>query len=118
MNKVIPLALITALIFTGDVLAEEYKKVIWSCKKPYGKENILWLVEWKDKSYIKVFDDRIQATYQMDGLEKRWNWGLDDKFTYNYTITLSPDRYASYYDFSTSKDGTAKAREKYQCSKN
>ena len=117
MKNTTILALIAGTIFTSNVLAEEDKKVIWSCKQPYGKENILWLVEWKGKSYIKVFDERIPAKYNMDGLEKRWNWGLGEDYIYTYAITLGPDRYASYYDFSISKDGTAKAREKYKCSK-
>lgn len=118
MNNIYIFGFISMLCFIPKALAAESDKVIWSCKQPYGKENILWLVEWEDKSYIKVFDERIPAKYTMDGLQKRWNWELDEDFTYTYAITLAPDRYASYYDFSTSKDGTAKASDKYKCSKN
>ena len=118
MNKISIPGFISAITFSLNGLAVEDDKIIWSCKQPYGKENILWLVEWRDKSYIKVFDERIQTKYTMDGLRKRWNWGLDDNSNYLYAITLAPDRYASYYDFSMSKDGTAIAQEKYICSKN
>jgi hypothetical protein len=109
-------------IFSSGVTAEgiqtEEKKVIWSCKKLYSKEHILWLVEWGDKSYIKVFDERILAFYKMDGLEKRWNWDLDGiSRTYNYAITLDPDLTASYYDLSISSDGTAKSKATYKCKK-
>ncbi len=113
----------TLLIFTGMFAqmssAQESKisKKIWSCKKPYTKENILWLVEWGSKSYVKVFDERIPARFKMDGLEKRWDWGLDSEFTYNYAITLRPDRTAIYFDFSASKDGTAKSKGTYKCEK-
>lgn len=118
MKKVISLAFLAGFNYSFSAVAEENEKVIWSCKQSYGKENILWLVEWGEKSYIKVFDERILAKYKMDGLEKRWNWGSEEGFTYTYAITLGPDRYASYYDFSTSKDGTAIPSEKYKCSKN
>ena len=117
MNKISIIGFISAITFSFNGLAAEDGKVIWSCKQPYGKENILWLVEWGDKSYIKVFDERIQAKYTMDGLRKRWNWELGEDSTYVYAITLAPDLYASYYDFSLSKDGTATAKEKYICSK-
>nr|CAS02362.1 putative integron gene cassette protein [uncultured bacterium] len=39
--------------------------IIWSCKKEYGKDNVLWLVEWGDNIYIKVFDQRIPASYSI-----------------------------------------------------
>ncbi|WP_426415226.1 hypothetical protein [Aestuariirhabdus sp. LZHN29] len=107
-----------SMAFFGNAESNEPKKVIWSCKKPYGKENILWLVEWGSKSYIKVFDQRIAARYGMDGLEKRWDWGLDDTdLTYDYAITLEPDLSAQYFDFASSDNGRAKAREVYKCSK-
>ena len=109
--------LITATVFAGDT-GNEDSKIIWSCKKGYGTENVLWLVEWEAKSYVKVFDERIPARYTMDGLEKRWNWGLDKTdFTYDYAITLSPDRIAKYYDFTLSKDGTASHQAAYKCTK-
>ncbi len=109
---------ISLVAFDSRANETDDSKVIWACKKIYTKENILWLVEWGDKSYIKVFDERIPAEYSLDGLEKRWNWGLNKtSLTYKYAITLGPDKTAMYYDFSTSTTGTAKARELYQCTK-
>jgi hypothetical protein len=96
---------------------QQQEKVIWSCRT-YGSKNTLWLVEWADKSYIKVFDERIKASFSMRGLNKRWDWGLDESDnTYNYAITLSPDMKASYYDFSTSTTGKSIPREEYFCKK-
>ncbi len=95
----------------------EPKKTVWSCKIPYTKDNVLWLVEWGRKSYVKVFDDRIPAKYSLDGLEKRWDWGLDSDNSYNYAVTLKPDLKASYYDFSSAKNNTANSKQVYKCSK-
>jgi hypothetical protein len=113
------LALLVFSVMSFSVASEEERtKTIWSCKKPFGSENILWLVEWGPKSYIKVFDQRIPAQYSLDGLEKRWDWGLDSSdFTYDYAITLEPDLTAQYYDFRAAEGGRAKAKEIYKCSK-
>lgn len=118
MNKISIFLFLIISVLSNSARAEpENKKVVWSCKTLLGQESILWLVEWGDQSYIKVFDERIPTTFKMSGLEKRWNWGLDENLTYTYAITLGADLYASYYDFSTSKDGTASSRERYKCSK-
>ncbi len=92
-------------------------KEIWSCKNLYENSNILWLVQWNDKSYIKVFDERIPAEYIMNGLEKTWNFGLESNAYFNYKITLGPDGTARYYDFNNSKDGIAQPRTSYRCKK-
>lgn len=93
-------------------------KTIWSCRKPKTDKNILWLVEWGPRSYIKALDERIRTRYTMNGLEKRWDWGLDETdLTYSYTITLTPDMKATYFDFKLSKNGTAQPKDVYECSK-
>lgn len=93
-------------------------KIIWSCKKPGAEKNVLWLVEWGPKSYIKALNERIPARYVMEGLEKRWDWALDETDRmYSYTITLTPDLVAKYYDFKLSQDRTAKAKSRYHCEK-
>lgn len=54
----------------------------------------------------------------MEGLEKRRNWGLDKaENRYQYAITLSPDRIALYYDFTTSEDGKDSSKNGYYCEK-
>jgi len=123
-RKIIILATIFAFVNSITVVAFaensdiEESKIIWSCKELYGGETILWLVEWGSKSYVKVFDERISARYTMDGLEKRWDWGLDGSdYSYDYAITLDPSRTAKYFDFTASKDGTASARNYYKCAK-
>jgi hypothetical protein len=110
-NMFLPIA------FAEDSITEN-TKIIWSCKEYSGTEDILWLVEWESKSYIKVFNERIPASHLMEGLKKRWNWGLDSNdSTYNYAIVLGPDKVAAYYEFKLSKDGTAEPSKAYKCEK-
>lgn len=119
-QQLISIFIATLLFLPVSTIAQDGsdKKVIWSCTKEYGSKNILWLVEWADKSYIKVFDDRILAKYSMSGLEKRWNWGFDtDRKAYMYSLVLRPDLYALYFDFKISKDGVADSKQAYKCSK-
>ena len=98
-------------------IASADQKVIWSCAKYTGSNNVLWLVEDGDDSYVKVFEDRIKADYRLDGLNKRWDFGLQPNNRYSFAIVLEPDLSARYYDFSLSDDGTAKASQTYRCKK-
>ncbi len=92
-------------------------KVVWSCHTLYLEENVLWLVERGDTSYIKVFDERVPAKYAMTGLEKRWRWGLDKDNQHLYEVRLGPDKEADYYDYAISNDRTESPKETYICSK-
>jgi len=54
----------------------------------------------------------------MEGLGKRWDWGLDSNdSTYNYAIILSLDKVAAHYKFKFSKDDIVKPSEFYKCEK-
>ncbi len=119
MNRLLILVISALLVISAGAEAGEAKKIIWSCKEePYGSENILWLVEWGENSYIKVFDERISASYSMDGLDKRWDWGLEAD-GYDYAITLGPDRIANHYDFSIADVAETRTPcEHYKCTKN
>lgn len=91
-------------------------KIVWECKDMFTDESILWLVEWGENSYIKIFDELIQAVYSLQGLNKRWDWDLN--FTgssYNYAIILGPNKKARYYDFSIHEE--ISATELYICDK-
>jgi len=105
------------LIFSPTSYAEA--KTIWSCTAGNPTKNVLWLVEWGAKSYVKVFDDRIPATYSMDGIKKRWDWGLDKTdWTYDYAVVLGVDGIARYHDFSAVKDGEkVMSQSSYRCTK-
>jgi len=70
----------------------------------YFKENQLGFVLYEGGSV------GIKAHYYRDGLNRRWDWGL-------YSVIIKPDGTCLYYDFSTSKDGTAKPRDFYKAYK-
>lgn len=53
------------------------------------------------------------TTFYRDGLHYRWDWGKDNE----YSFVIKTDGVGLYYDFSSSKDGTAKPREVYSAYK-
>lgn len=56
-----------------------------------------------------------EAHFSRDGLNLRWDWGSDSYGTsYKYSFVIEPDGTGLYYDFSASKDGTAKPRGFYK----
>lgn len=51
-------------------------------------------------------------------LDLRWDWGSNGYGTsYKYSFVIEPDGTGLYYDFSASKDGTAKPRGIYKVRK-
>lgn len=56
------------------------------------------------------------AYFSRDGLDLRWDWGRKGK-SFKYSFVIEPDGTGLYYDFSTSKDGTAKPRGLYKVRK-
>lgn len=59
-----------------------------------------------------------EAYFSRNGLNLRWDWGSDGYGTsYKYSFVIEPDGTGLYYDFSASKDGTAKPRGFYKVHK-
>lgn len=62
------------------------------------------------------------AYFSRQGLELRWDWGsyispTSGESAYRYSFVIKPDNTGMYYDFSTSKDGTASPRAYYRVHK-
>ena len=55
------------------------------------------------------------AAFEVQGLNRRWDFGLDDNGSYDYMFRIEPDGTGLYYDFSRSTDGTARPSQTYQC---
>lgn len=53
--------------------------------------------------------------FQVAGLTRRWDWNCDEETGCRYAFSIEPDGTGGYYDFSTSEDGRAKARDIYKC---
>jgi len=73
----------------------------------YFKENNIGFILYEDGTFGE------QAYFSRQGLDLRWDWGNNAQ----YCFAIKPDGTGLYYDFSTSKDGTAKPREIYQTRK-
>lgn len=60
----------------------------------------------------------VEAYFSREGLNLRWDWGSDGYGTsFKYSFIIEPDGTGLYYDFSASKDGTAKTRGIYKVRK-
>ena len=56
------------------------------------------------------------ARFEVAGLNHRWDFGYNEGGeTYRYAFVIEPEGTGAYYDFSTSDDGTAKARRFFKC---
>ena len=112
---------------------EEYKESFFSdteCWKVYSgsyDEATLFRV-----GYFKRYDSvgfifygtdstGVKTSFFRRGLDLRWDWGWKDEGdgtgSYLYSFVIKPDGTGLYYDFSTSKDGTANARDIYKTKK-
>ena len=54
------------------------------------------------------------AFFRIAGLNRRWDFGYGWD-GYPYAFVIKPDGTGLYYDFSTSSDGTAEARDVFEC---
>ena len=80
----------------------------------YFKENNIGFILYEDGTIGE------EAYFSRQGLDLRWDWGSynrDGSDRYRYSFVIEPDGTGLYYDFSTSTDGTAKARGLYQTKK-
>lgn len=55
------------------------------------------------------------AEFQVAGLDRRWDWGCDEKTGCRYAFGISPDNIGKFYDFSVSDDGRAKPSQVFEC---
>ena len=55
------------------------------------------------------------AHFQVAGLNRRWDWGCDEKTGCRYAFSISPDDTGTFYDFSVSDDGRAKPSQVFEC---
>lgn len=111
---------LACVVGAGPAEASELGKKIWGCHPGAyhntHSEDLLWLVNAGQDSYIKFYEERFPARYQLKGLNRRWDWDTSPDFTYNYAVILEPDGLAKYYDFSRAEPGeTVKAAQYFRC---
>lgn len=95
--------LFIGMAFSSQTHAEDNRK-IWECNNGsyyiQKTEHNLWLVEDGKDSYVKFYESRIEATYYMHGLDRRWDWEGG-----TFSVRLKPNNTALYFDFSAVEDG-------------
>lgn len=80
----------------------------------YFKDNNIGFILYEDGTAGE------EVHFSREGLDLRWDWGYDvndDSSWYRYSFIIDPSGTGLYYDFSTSKDGTASPRRFYKCTK-
>lgn len=55
------------------------------------------------------------AFFSIEGLNRRWDWGLSDDGTFDYAVVLDIDGIARFFDFSNSEDGRARSSDIFRC---
>ena len=56
------------------------------------------------------------AQFRVAGLDRRWDFDYNEgRGAFRYAFVIEPDGTGAYYDFSTSDDGTAKAKQIFRC---
>jgi hypothetical protein len=101
---------------TTTFAADSDEKQIWACAALGAEEEDLWLVQWGDRSYVKLYDARIWGNHYQDGGDLRWDFGVGAGGTANFSAVLKPDLSLDYYDFRDAKPGEAVAPGyQYQC---
>jgi len=64
------------------------------------------------------FGEIVETTrFQIQGIERRWDWCRNAEFEYDCAFVISVDGTGSYYSFHSSDDGKAKPRDRFKCSK-
>ncbi len=111
------------LIINGNTLSEDITDAgftSWCCKDyVYGGVTLVEVgyFDLNGNRYGFILydggDTGDLTLFYREGLNYRWDWGDNG----NYSIVIKPDGTALYYDFSTSKDGTAKPSDIYKAYK-
>lgn len=55
------------------------------------------------------------AHFQVAGLDRRWDWGCEEKTGCRYAFGIGPDGTGKFYNFSVSDDGRAKPSQVFEC---
>jgi hypothetical protein len=81
---------------------------IWECKEAYGSwDKILVLATIEDgRQYGEVLVAGVthKSQFQIQGFDRRWDFGLAKDGNLKYAFVIAPNGSASYYDFNLSKE--------------
>ncbi len=99
----------------------------WWCKDYVKRDNYILTavvyekgrlssVQQKGKIWINDvdIDPDFQMIYRLDGIDRRWNWGLSSNSGYDYSFVVKPDGTGLYYSFRR-KDTNVEPSEVFWC---
>ena len=117
------MSLAAILILVGCTSNITFNEVVerWGCGNYYDgcfSNCPIWLSADRDLGTGKIkFDEIVEHTsFDVDGLELRWNWCLEDDGYYRCTFTIDVEGTGRYYKFLRDED-TAKPFDLYRCLK-
>ena len=65
---------------------------------------------------VSVADETHPAAFRVQGIDRRWNFGCDERDTaYPFAFVIKPDGTGLYYNFRPSTDGTATPSDLFDC---
>lgn len=76
---------------------------------------LLTLSRMENGGEVSVAGTAHTAAFEVQGLNRRWDFGLDDDGTFDYMFLIEPGGTGLYYDFSRSTDGTARPSQRFGC---
>lgn len=109
----------TVAVSDGDDPGRE----TWQCFERRGRSRRAPLVtlrrstgvfiDWSAE--VAVAGAKHPAVFKMEGLNRRWNFGLTMNLDLPYAVIIKPDGTGLYYDFTPSTDGRAEASDFFDC---
>ena len=91
----------------------------WECYDYFRSSKLGTLTADRYGAKGKVDFNGIVASTQfaIQGIERRWDWGLGTDGKFDYAIVISTDGTGKYYNFRDSNDGTAKPSDIFKCAR-
>jgi hypothetical protein len=94
------------LLLAGTANAEKFKCQSGSYWSTGGKIIVRATInEDGVTGTITVAGTMHKTIYYVQGFDRRWDFGIQDDLTYNYSFVMNPDGTALYYDFSRTDAG-------------
>lgn len=102
-----------------DRATERLERIeMWRCfdETDFNHRNVLLtLTRLESNGEVSVAGTTHAAEFQVQGLNRRRDFGLDDDGTFDYMFLVEPGGAGLYYDFSRSTDGTARPSQRFRC---
>lgn len=91
----------------SDVVPPDAKIVeVWECRDFLGSWSevlaVASIFEGGQIGKIEVAGTAHVTQYNVDGFDRRWDFGLQEDGSFRYSFIVSPNGRASYYDFRSS----------------